>query len=71
MKVICYNIPGLKKQEALFEVKILIRSHQPDLIFLLETLVNESNIGKILPQLGFNHYDFASAVNPSRGIAVL
>lgn len=71
MKVICWNIQGLENKQALFEVKFLIRSHQPDLIFLLETLVNDSNISKILPQLGFDHYDFVSPVNHFGGIAVL
>ena len=71
MKIICWNTQGVKKPQALQEVKFLIRTHKPDLIFLLETLVNETNICIILPKMEFDHYDFVPLVNHSRGIAVL
>jgi len=58
MKIICWNTQGVKKPLALQEVKFLIRTHEPDLIFLLEILVNETNICRILPIMGFEHYDF-------------
>ena len=67
MKIICWNTQGVKKPQALQEVKFLTRTHKPDLIFLLETLVNETNIFRILPKMGFESYDFVSAVNHSGG----
>ena len=53
------------------EVKFLIRTQKPDMLFLLETMVNDSNIKKILPLLGFEHYDYVSPVNHSGGITIL
>ena len=41
------------------------------MLFLLETMVNDSNITKILPLMGFEHYDYVSPVNHYVGIAVL
>jgi len=67
MKIICWNTQGAKKPQILQEVNFLIRTHKPDLIFLLETLVNETNIFRILPKMGFESYDFVSAVNHSGG----
>ena len=43
----------------------------PDLVFLLETLINNNNIHRILPQMGFEHYDFSPPINHSRGIVIL
>jgi len=71
MKIICWNTQGVKKAQVLQEVKFLTNAHKPDLIFLLETLVNDTNICRILPQMGFEHYDFVSPVNHFGGIAVL
>ena len=41
------------------------------MVFILETMVNTTNIQKILSQLGFEHYDFVPPINHSSGIAVL
>jgi len=71
MKVVCWNIQGIKKRQAISELKFLIKKHLPDLVFILETMVNTTNIQKILPQLGFDHYDFVPPLNHSGGIAVL
>ena len=71
MKIICWNTQGVKKAQVLQEVKFLTNTHKLDLIFLSETLVNETNICRILPQMGLEHYDFVSPVNHARGIAVL
>ena len=71
MKINGWNIQGIKKPQVLSEIKFLIRKHSSNLIFILETMVNENNIRKILPQLGFNHYDFVPWVNHLGAIAVL
>ena len=53
------------------EVKFLTRTQKPHMFFLLETMVNESNIRRILLQLGLEHFDFVLPVNHSGGITVL
>jgi len=44
MKIISWNVQGAKKMQVLQEVKLLSRTHKPDMIFFLETMVNEKNI---------------------------
>ena len=41
------------------------------MVFLLETLVNNYNIKKLLPHIGFDHYDFVPPLNHSSDIAIL
>jgi len=41
------------------------------LLFLIETMASEATTKQILPQLGFDHYDFTLPVNHSGGIWVL
>jgi len=71
MKILSWNVQGAKKIQVIQEVKFLIRTQKADMLFLLETMVNESNIKKILPLMGFHHYDYVSPVNHSGGITVL
>jgi len=71
MKNLYWNIQGIKKLQALGELNYLSRKHAPDLLFLLKTMVNSTNIQNILPKLGFDHYDFIPPVNHSGGLAVL
>ena len=71
MKIISWNIQGLKKTQALQEILFLQRLHKPDIMFILETLVNSANIERILPKTRFQHFDYVDPVNYSGGIAVL
>ena len=71
MKVISWNVQGAKKVQVLQELKLLSRIHKPDVLFLLETMVNEENIARLLPTLGYDQYDYVLPVNHSGGIAVL
>jgi len=41
------------------------------MIFLLETMFNEKNLLKIVPQMGFDYYDYMLPLNHSGGITVL
>jgi len=41
MKIISWNVQGAKKDQVLQEVKLLSQTHKPDMVFLLETMVNE------------------------------
>jgi len=53
------------------ETQILLRIHKPDMMFLLETMVNEKNLLRILPTLGFEYFDYVPPYNHSGGIVVL
>jgi len=68
MKVICWNIQGIKKPQALQELLFLKHTQRPDILFILETLVTDKHLQTILPKLGF---DFVSPTNHAGGIAVL
>ena len=41
------------------------------MIFLLQMVIKEKNLLKILPHMGFDHYDFVLPINHSGGITVL
>ena len=71
MKVLAWNVQGAKRSQLQEEVKYLRTVHKPDLVFLLETMATETTTQKILPQLGFDHFDYTLPVNHSGGIWVL
>ena len=71
MIVISWNTQGAKKPQVVKEVHFLTRTYKAYIIFLFETMANEKNILKILPQMGFDHYDYVLLHNHSRGIIVL
>ena len=71
MKIISWNVRGAKKSQVLQEILFLKRTYKPQMIFLLETLVNQNHILQILPKMGFEHFDYVSPVNHSGGLAVL
>jgi len=58
MKIISWNTQGLKKSQFAQEIKLLKQKFNPDILFLLETMVNETNLLRILPTLGFDHFDY-------------
>ena len=71
MKVISWNVQGAKRSQVLLELQFLKRTQKPNIVFLLETMVNEQNSLRILPRLGFEFYDFVIPNNHSGGLAVL
>ena len=71
MRIISWNVRGTKKAQVLQEIAFLKRTYKPQLIFLLETLVNRKNILDILPKMGFEHFDFVEPVDHFGGVAVL
>jgi len=70
MQILSWNIQGLKKAQAISEAKFLIKSKKPD-FFFIETMLSDTNSRKILPQLGFDHFEFIFSVNDSGGLAFL
>ena len=71
MKVICWNVRGAKKAQVLEEVKFLKRIHKPDIMFLIETLTNDSNSYNIIRRMGFRQFDFVPPSNHSGGLWAL
>jgi len=71
MKIICWNVRGAKKAHILEEVKILKKIHNPDILFLLETLTNDINSQTLIRRMGFRHFDYIPPSNHSGGIWVL
>ena len=68
MKILAWNVQGAKKCQVRDEIRYLKIAQQPDLLFLIETMASESTAKQILPQLGFDHYDYTLPVNHSGGI---
>ena len=50
---------------------MIVKTHQPDLLFLLETMVSEANTKRIIHTLGFENFDYMFSVNHMGGIWVL
>ena len=71
MRIISWNVQGTKKSQVLQEIFFLKRTHKPQIVFLLETLVNKKNILDILPKMGFEHFDYVEPVNHSGGLVDL
>ena len=68
MKVICWNVQGAKKYQFQQEVAFINRTIKPDILFLLETMVNEQNKKLIIRNLGFSQYDTIPTFNHGGGI---
>jgi len=71
MRIISWNVQGTKKTQVLQEIFFLKRKHKPQIMFLLETLVNKKNILDILPKMSFEHFEYVEPANHSGGLAVL
>ena len=71
MKILAWNVQGAKKCQIKEEIRFLQKSQQPDLVFLIETMASNGTAKLILPQLGFDHYDYTLPVNHLGGIWVL
>ena len=71
MKILAWNVQGAKKSQVIEEIKLLQKQYQPDLIFLLETMVNEEHTKRFISRLGFQYHDFSNPINHSGGIWAL
>ena len=67
MKIICWNVQGAKKLQLHQEVGFINRTIKPDILILLETLVNCQNSNLIIKQVG---YQFSSTVPPVNHMGV-
>ena len=64
MKIICWNNQGAKKSQLRHEVGFINRTIKPDILILLETLVNYQNTDLIIKQLGYSYYSTIPPINP-------
>jgi len=71
MKIICWNIQGAKKSQLWQEVGFTNRTINPDILILLETMVNCPNTDRIIGHLGYTHFSTVPTVNHVGGIWVL
>ena len=71
MKILAWNVQGAKKHQLREEVRYLQKAQQPDLLFLLETMTSDRTAKQLLPQFGFEYFDYSLPVNHSGGIWVL
>jgi len=71
MRIVSWNVQGVKKSEVLQKILFLKHTHKPNMLFILETMVNKKNIMDILPKMRFEHFDYVEPVNHSGGLAVL
>jgi len=63
MKIIYWNVQGAKKSQLRHEVEFINRTIKPDILILLETLVNCQNTDLIIRQLGYSHSSTIPPVN--------
>jgi len=54
MRVVCWNVQGAKKPQLCLEVGFINRTIRPDILILLETMVNEHNADIINSNFGFH-----------------
>jgi len=60
--------PRCQKSQITEEIRFIQKKHQPDLIFLLETMVTEENTKRLISRLGFHYHDFSNPIDHSGGI---
>ena len=71
MKIICWNVQGARKSQLRQEVGFINQIIKPDILILLETLVNCQNSDLIIKQLGYNFSSTIPPVNHMGGIWLL
>ena len=68
---VTWNCRGLGNPRAVLALKDLVWSHQPNFIFLVETLVNQNKIDAIKKSLGYNGCFSVDCDGRSGGLAFL
>jgi len=71
MKILCWNVQGAKKPHFPQEVGYIKRTVNPDILILLETMVNDCTADRIVKSLGYQFYDTIPTFNQTGGIWVL
>lgn len=71
MKHLSWNCRGLGNPRAVRHLRDLVKSHNPTLLFLSETLVKKDVIAELSSKLGFADFFAVDVVGRSGGLAVL
>ena len=68
MKVIAWNVRGTRHTFFVSQIRKLLKSVAPDILFLSETKVNANRSMNILPKLRFKYYEFIDPIGLSGGL---
>jgi len=71
MKVICWNVQGVKKAQLHHEVGFINRTIKSNILILLEAMVNGPNGELIIRKLGYHHFSTIPPSNHVGGIWLL
>ncbi|KAK5793316.1 hypothetical protein PVK06_034458 [Gossypium arboreum] len=70
MKTICWNIRGLRSPRAIRRLQFLLKQHKPQMIFLMETKIDEKRIERIRRRCGFENGIDVGAKDSRGGISL-
>lgn len=70
MNVVSWNCRGLGNSHAVRVLRDVIKSHKPDILFLMETLSNKEKINVMCDKLGFDNHLAVECVGRSGGVAL-
>lgn len=65
------ELPGSGKPRAVRALGDLVKSHKPNVLFLIETLSGKDRISKLVSKLGFVDFFSVDSSGRSRGLAIL
>ncbi|KAK1397876.1 hypothetical protein POM88_007739 [Heracleum sosnowskyi] len=71
MAIVSWNVRGLNGEEAMRQVKLLVKYHKLDLLFLMETKLTEGKVNTIGNRLGFEHGFEVPRVGLGGGLMIL
>ena len=71
MNIISWNGCGLGNVKAIPEIKDLVRVYKPDIVILIETLVNGNKISDLCYSIGFDNHFSVDRIGRSGGLAIL
>jgi len=71
MNIISWNCCGLGNVKAVPEIKDLVCVYKPDIVILIETLVNGNKITDLCYSIGFDNHFSVDRIGRSGGLAIL
>lgn len=71
MKIVSWNCQGAGNESFRRNFRELVRSHNPSVVFLLETRVSQDTAYEIAPFLGYSNYEIAPTEGMAGGVWML
>lgn len=71
MNAVSWNCRGLGNPRTVRALGDVVKSHNPEILFLIETLSNKERMKQLSGKLGFNNHLAVECVGRSGGIALL